>query len=50
VDIQQVSVGAGLIAFVGGLVSFFSPCVAPLVPGYLGYLSRGALASAPRDR
>lgn len=26
-------------AFAGGLVSFFSPCVLPLMPGYLGYLS-----------
>jgi cytochrome c-type biogenesis protein len=29
----------GLIAFAGGILSFFSPCVAPLVPGYVGYLS-----------
>jgi cytochrome c-type biogenesis protein len=26
-------------AFVGGAVSFFSPCVLPLMPGYLSYLS-----------
>lgn len=26
-------------AFAGGLVSFFSPCVLPLMPGYLAYLS-----------
>jgi cytochrome c-type biogenesis protein len=26
-------------AFAGGVVSFFSPCVLPLMPGYLGYLS-----------
>lgn len=31
--------GAALIAFGAGLASFFSPCVAPLVPGYIGYLS-----------
>ena len=30
----------GLIfAFLGGLLSFFSPCVAPLVPGYLSFIS-----------
>jgi cytochrome c-type biogenesis protein len=29
----------GLIAFAAGILSFFSPCVAPLVPGYIGYLS-----------
>ncbi|MGZ3682188.1 MAG: cytochrome c biogenesis protein CcdA, partial [Ktedonobacterales bacterium] len=36
--------GAALVAFVGGVVSFFSPCVAPLVPGYIGYLSGGYLS------
>src|SRR5260221_3696966 len=40
--IQHVSWGAALVAFGGGLVSFFSPCVAPLVPAYLGYLSGAA--------
>lgn len=28
-----------LIAFVAGLLSFLSPCVLPLVPGFLAYLS-----------
>src|SRR3712207_1417195 len=27
------------VAFVAGLVSFLSPCVLPLVPGYLSYMS-----------
>ena len=27
------------IAVLGGLVSFFSPCVLPLVPGYLSYVT-----------
>lgn len=26
-----------VIAFIAGLISFFSPCVLPLVPGYLSY-------------
>ena len=26
------------VAILAGLVSFVSPCVLPLVPGYLGYL------------
>lgn len=30
---------AGLVAFVAGLVSFASPCVVPLVPGYLAYMT-----------
>ncbi|WEX79648.1 cytochrome c biogenesis protein CcdA (plasmid) [Sinorhizobium numidicum] len=35
----------GLItAFMAGLVSFLSPCVLPLVPGYISYVSGNALA------
>jgi cytochrome c-type biogenesis protein len=30
------------VAFVAGLVSFFSPCVVPVVPGYVAFLARGA--------
>jgi len=28
-----------LVAFVGGLLSFLSPCVLPLVPSYLGFIT-----------
>ena len=41
------------VAAVAGLVSFFSPCVVPLLPGYLSYatgLSGADLASARRGR
>ncbi|MFD7717344.1 cytochrome c biogenesis CcdA family protein [Streptomyces sp. NPDC091387] len=41
------------IAVLGGLVSFFSPCVLPLVPGYLSYVtgvSGADLAEARRGR
>ncbi|WP_103502064.1 MULTISPECIES: cytochrome c biogenesis CcdA family protein [Streptomyces] len=41
------------VAMLGGLVSFFSPCVLPLVPGYLSYVTGvgGAdLADARRGR
>lgn len=34
------------IALLAGLVSFVSPCVVPLVPGYVGYLSGMAGADA----
>ena len=33
-----------LTVFVQGLLSFFSPCVLPLIPVYMGYLSGGTLA------
>ncbi len=35
---------ASLVAMLAGLISFASPCVLPLLPGYLGYVS-GAFAS-----
>lgn len=43
---QQVGLGATLATFVAGLASFFSPCVAPLLPAYLGYLSGGSSVSS----
>ncbi|WP_084413534.1 cytochrome c biogenesis CcdA family protein [Desulfovirgula thermocuniculi] len=36
----EVSLGA---AFVAGLLSFFSPCILPLVPSYLAYLAGSSL-------
>ena len=41
------------VALVAGLISFFSPCVIPLLPGYLSYatgLSGADLADARRSR
>ena len=41
------------VALVAGLVSFFSPCVVPLLPGYLSYvtgLSGADLSAARRGR
>ncbi|MCO6449255.1 MAG: hypothetical protein J5I90_00575 [Caldilineales bacterium] len=35
-----------LFAFVAGIISFFSPCVLPLVPAYLGYLSGAAISAS----
>ncbi|QEU92628.1 cytochrome c biogenesis CcdA family protein [Streptomyces kanamyceticus] len=54
---QTVMSGALLlavpVAVLGGLVSFFSPCVLPLVPGYLSYVTGVGgqdLAEAKRGR
>jgi len=38
------------IAFVAGLLSFASPCVLPLVPAYIGYLSGTAVISTEQPR
>ena len=45
-DLAHMNVAVGLLTFLGGLVSFFSPCVAPLMPGYIGFLASGSLESA----
>jgi len=38
-----------LIAFLAGLASFLSPCVLPLVPAYIGYLSGAAVGISGGD-
>ena len=38
---------AALVAALAGAVSFASPCVVPLVPGYLAYLAGLVGADAP---
>lgn len=38
---------AGAVAVLAGLVSFASPCVLPLVPGFLGYVSGMGAAAVP---
>jgi cytochrome c-type biogenesis protein len=45
IDVFSISTGVPsyLTALAAGLLSFFSPCVLPLVPAYLGYLSGHAL-------
>ena len=50
-DLSQIITSGQLLvavplAIAAGLVSFLSPCVLPLVPGYLGYLGGFADASA----
>ena len=38
-----------IIAFIGGLVTFASPCVLPLIPAYLGYLAGTTLHGAKQN-
>lgn len=48
-DAPLVTVG-WLLAFGAGLLSFFSPCVVPIVPGYLSLVSGVAIGSQPATR
>jgi cytochrome c-type biogenesis protein len=52
VQIEGTPLVVGLpLAVLGGLLSFVSPCVLPLVPGYIGYLAGTAVTertTAPR--
>jgi cytochrome c-type biogenesis protein len=52
-EIETVNAGAYALAFTGGVVSFLSPCVLPMVPGYLSLITGtdiAALGDAPRRR
>jgi len=40
----ELTVFGLLTAFVAGIASFLSPCVLPLVPGYLSYIGGGSVA------
>ncbi|MFQ3537185.1 MAG: cytochrome c biogenesis protein CcdA [Aggregatilineales bacterium] len=41
--LSDISIG---IAFIAGLLSFISPCVLPLIPAYIGYLTARASGQA----
>lgn len=43
-EIEGVSI---FLAFVAGLLSVLSPCVLPLIPAYLGYLTGASLEAPP---
>ena len=45
VELGATSVISLPIAFLAGLLSFLSPCVLPLIPAYIGYLSGTAVAT-----
>ncbi|RME65975.1 MAG: hypothetical protein D6790_01020 [Caldilineae bacterium] len=39
-------VSAAPLAFIAGVISFISPCVLPLIPAYIGYLSGASLSNS----
>lgn len=51
-EVTSLGAGALIIAFGGGVLSFLSPCILPLVPIWLGYMAgstfegRGAVQAA----
>ncbi len=46
IDVSLLGLGT---AFAAGVVSFVSPCVLPLVPGYLSYISGQSIEDVLRD-
>ena len=47
--IETVSIGAYLLAFAGGFISFLSPCVLPVVPGYLSVITGVDITAVDND-
>lgn len=50
VTITSLSLAALAVAFAAGVVSFISPCVLPLVPTYLSYISGVGVDGFARER
>ena len=46
----ELSLVGAVTAFVAGIISFLSPCVLPLVPGYISYISGNAIAQRDGDK
>ncbi len=43
VSLEQLSLLSMLVAFAAGVLSFISPCVLPLIPGYISFISGASL-------
>jgi cytochrome c-type biogenesis protein len=50
VNIDSLALPAAGLAFAAGLVSFLSPCVLPLLPAYLSYVSGVSVDSLESER
>lgn len=46
-DIANISIAT---AFIAGIISFLSPCVLPLVPGYISFVAGKSLEDVTQDR
>ena len=44
---EEVSI---LVVFLAGVISFVSPCVLPLVPAYVGYITGSSVQNITRDK
>jgi cytochrome c-type biogenesis protein len=49
-DFLEIGGVSLVVAFAAGLLSVLSPCVLPLIPAYLGYLTGAALEPAPESQ
>lgn len=49
ISLSATVLASAPLAFIAGLISFFSPCVLPLVPAYIGFLSGAALGAGSRQ-
>src|SRR5713101_6875555 len=47
---MEISTSAITAAFAAGVISFLSPCVLPLVPGYVSYIAGHAIAGHRSQR
>ncbi len=45
--VENVSVWA---AFLGGIIAFLSPCVLPIIPGYIAYISGVSVSSVSEEK
>ena len=43
INLDASLVASAPLALFAGLIGFFSPCVLPLIPAYIGYLSGASL-------
>ena len=43
VSLERLSLLSMLVAFAAGVLSFISPCVLPLIPGYISFISGASL-------